>query len=223
MFFSYNMLFAGVEERVTDCADIRPNMSELCEYSYNSLNIFQKPTKKIMKVQWIVSRIDPFLFYTCGSKSSTSGFRCWPWVACGRLKLDSRGITAVLKLCSNLFIYFLNCYSLFSFSFNTFVLVEVSYHRVRNENDLNNKGELYNPVCFTSQVFPFKYHINFIFSARSQFTGHQRTLNCCSITWWGDSITHFLITAIPGRRSKAYSNIWIGAQHSPSCCFYFPK
>lgn len=46
MFFSYNMLFAGVEERVTDCADIRPNMSGLCEYSYNSLNIFQKPTKK---------------------------------------------------------------------------------------------------------------------------------------------------------------------------------
>lgn len=46
MFFSYNMLFAGVEDRVTDCADIRPNMSELCEYSYNSLNIFQKPTKK---------------------------------------------------------------------------------------------------------------------------------------------------------------------------------
>lgn len=121
-----------------------------------------------MKVQWVASRIDSFLFYMCGSKSSTSVSRCWSWVARGRLKHDSRGITAVLKLCSNLFIYFLNCYSLFSFSFNTFVLVEVSYHRVRNENDLNNKKrELYNLVCFTSQVFPFKYHINFIFSAGS--------------------------------------------------------
>lgn len=40
------VLFASVEKRVTGYTDLQLKLAEGCEYSYNDLNIFQKPVKK---------------------------------------------------------------------------------------------------------------------------------------------------------------------------------